>query len=53
MESMPLGIVLDAAWTELLWLKEISDEITHNVYMLTRERRDVPSLHRDIRAVFE
>jgi predicted ATPase/DNA-binding CsgD family transcriptional regulator len=52
-EGMPLGIVLAAAWTEVLSLKEIADEIQHSFDFLAAEMRDVPRRQWSIRAVFQ
>jgi predicted ATPase/DNA-binding CsgD family transcriptional regulator len=53
LEGMPLGIILAAAWIEVLSLEEIADEIALNLDFLKTERLDVPDRHRSIRAVFE
>jgi ATP/maltotriose-dependent transcriptional regulator MalT len=50
---MPLGIVLAAAWVEMLSLREIADEIVQNLDFLQTEKRDIPERQRSIRAVFE
>jgi predicted ATPase/DNA-binding CsgD family transcriptional regulator len=52
-EGMPLGIVLAAAWTEVLSLKEIANEIQGSFDFLAAEMRDVPRRQWSIRAVFE
>lgn len=52
-EGMPLAIELAAAWTEILSLGEISDELQRGLDILTTEMRDVPERHRSIRAVFD
>ncbi len=49
----PLGIVLAAAWTEVLSLEEIADEIQHSFDFLAAEMRDVPRRQWSIQAVFE
>lgn len=51
--GMPLGILLAAAWVELLSVEEIITEITQSLDFLETEMRDVPERHRSIRAVFE
>ncbi len=51
--GLPLGIVLAAAWVEMLTLTEIAEEITSNLDFLETEARNVPERHRSIRAVFE
>ena len=52
-EGMPLGIVLAAAWTEVLSLEEIADEIQDSFDFLAAEMRDMPRRQWSIRAVFE
>ncbi len=52
-EGMPLGILLAAAWVEVLSLEEIADEIQGSFDFLTAEMRDVPRRQWSIRAVFE
>jgi predicted ATPase/DNA-binding CsgD family transcriptional regulator len=52
-EGMPLGIVLAAAWMELLSPAEIADEITRSLDFLQTEMRNMPERHRSIRGVFE
>jgi predicted ATPase/DNA-binding CsgD family transcriptional regulator len=52
-QGMPLAIELAAAWTEVLSLGEISDELHKGLDILTTEMRDVPERHRSIRAVFD
>ncbi|MBC8171001.1 MAG: protein kinase [Anaerolineae bacterium] len=51
--GMPLGIVLAAAWVEMLPLAEIAEEIAKSLDFLETEMRDVPDRHRSIRAVFD
>ncbi len=51
--GMPLGIVLAAAWVEMLSLDEIADEIDQSLDFLETDLRDLPERHRSIRAVFE
>lgn len=51
--GMPLGIVLAAAWVEMLPLDEIAEEIAKSLDFLETEMRDVPDRHRSIRAVFD
>ena len=50
---MPLGILLAAAWVEMLSLEEIAHEISQSLDFLETEMRNVPARHRSIRAVFE
>lgn len=52
-EGMPLGIMLAAAWVELLSPAEIAAEISHNLDFLNTDWRDVPARQRSIRAVFD
>ena len=52
-EGMPLGIVLATAWTEVVSLEEIADEIQSSFDFLAAEMRDVPRRQWSIRAVFE
>jgi predicted ATPase/DNA-binding CsgD family transcriptional regulator len=52
-EGMPLAIELAAAWTKVLSLENISNEIQKGLDILTTEMRDVPERHRSIRAVFD
>ncbi|MCP4541032.1 MAG: AAA family ATPase [Chloroflexi bacterium] len=52
-DGMPLGIVLAAAWAEMLSLQEIADEINHSLDVLETEARNVPARHRSVRAMFD
>ena len=51
--GMPLGIVLAAAWLEMLTLKEIADEITQSIDFLETDMVDIPERQRSLRAVFD
>ncbi len=51
--GVPLGILLAAAWVEMLTPAEIADEITKSLDFLETETRDVPSRQRSLRAVFD
>ena len=51
--GMPLGILLAAAWVDLLSPKEIADEIGRSLDFLATEWHDIPDRQRNIRAVFE
>ena len=51
--GIPLGIVLAAAWTDMLSIREISEEIAKSLDFLETEMEDVPDRHRSVRAVFE
>ena len=52
-EGMPLGIVLAAAWIELLSLAEIADEMQADIDFLESEMGDLPPRQRSMRAVFD
>jgi len=52
-EGMPLGILLAAAWVEMLTPAEIADEVQHSLDFLETEVRGVPERQRSIRAVFD
>ncbi len=52
-EGMPLGIVLAAAWVEMLSPREIADEIARSFDFLETDMRNMPSRHRSVRVVFE
>lgn len=52
-QGMPLGILLAAAWVEMLTPKEIADEVTQSLDFLETEMHDIPERHRSIRAVFD
>ena len=53
LDGMPLGILLAAAWIELLSPAEITVEITRSLDFLQAEWRDVPERHLSMRAVFD
>ena len=53
LQGMPLGILLAASWVDTLSLAEIADEIAHSLDFLESDRRDLPTRHQSIRAVFE
>lgn len=52
-DGMPLGILLAAAWTDVLSVGEIAAEIANSLDFLETEMGDVPDRHRSIRAVFD
>ena len=52
-QGLPLGIVLAAAWLELLSAAEIAQEISHSLDFLETDMADVPERQRSIRAVFD
>lgn len=53
LQGMPLGILLAAAWVDVLPMDEIAVEIEKNVDFLETEMRDIPERQRSVRAVFE
>ena len=52
-QGMPLGILLAAAWVEMLTPEEIAAEIQRSLDFLETDLRDVPLRQRSIRAVFD
>jgi predicted ATPase/class 3 adenylate cyclase len=52
-DGMPLGLLLAAAWVELLTPREIADEIAQSLDFLETELRDVPKRQRSLRATFD
>jgi tetratricopeptide (TPR) repeat protein len=50
---MPLGILLAAAWVDMLTPEEIAAEIQQSLDFLETDLRDVPPRQRSIRAAFE
>jgi predicted ATPase len=52
-EGMPLGILLAAAWIEMLSPAEIAAEIGRGLGILSSDQRDLPERQRSIRAVFD
>ncbi len=52
-EGMPLGILLAAAWAEMLTPLEIAAEISRGLDFLETDLRDVPERQRSMRAVFD
>jgi len=52
-QGIPLGIILAAAWVDLLSAGEIAAEIERSLDFLETEQRGLPDRHRSIRAVFE
>ena len=52
-EGMPLGIVLAAAWVDMLSIAEIADEMQADIDFLESEMRDLPPRQRSMRAVFD
>ena len=51
--GMPLGILLAAAWVDMLSASEIASEISKNLDFLETEMQDVPQQQRSVRAVFD
>ncbi|MCP4540926.1 MAG: protein kinase [Chloroflexi bacterium] len=51
--GMPLGILLAAAWVEMLSPKEIATEIGQGIDFLETDLRDIPERQRGVRAVFD
>ena len=52
-EGMPLGILLAAAWVEILTPAEIAAEIGQGLDFLETDLHDVPERQRSMRAVFD
>ena len=52
-QGVPLGILLAAAWVDMLSLEETAEEISESLDFLETETRDMPERHRSMRAVFE
>ena len=51
--GMPLGILLAAAWVDMLPVSEIASEIAKNLDFLETEIGDVPDRQRSVRAAFD
>jgi predicted ATPase len=52
-EGIPLGILLAAAWAEMLTPAEITAEIGQSLDFLETDLRDLPERQRSLRAVFD
>jgi predicted ATPase/DNA-binding SARP family transcriptional activator len=52
-EGMPLGILLAAAWVDMLSSHEIAAEVERSLDFLATDLQDLPERQRSIRAVFE
>lgn len=52
-QGMPLGIILAAAWANLLPIEDIAAEIRKSIDFLETDFRDLPERHGSIRAVFD
>lgn len=51
-QGMPLGIILAAAWCDILVPEDIAQNIEANYDFLSLNNHDLPERHRSIRAVF-
>jgi predicted ATPase/DNA-binding SARP family transcriptional activator len=52
-EGMPLGILLAAAWVQILSPATIAAQISRSIDFLEANLRDLPERHRSMRAVFD
>jgi hypothetical protein len=52
-QGMPLGLVLAAAWLEILTTGEIAAEVEDCIYFLAVELTDLPPRQRSVAAVFD
>ena len=52
-QGMPLGIMLAAAWANMLSIADIAEEIRKSLDFLETELRDLPERQGSIRAVFD
>lgn len=52
-DGMPLGILLAAAWVDMLSIPDIAAEIAKNLDFLESTAMDMPDRHRSVRAVFQ
>lgn len=52
-DGLPLAIEIASAWSYMLSVKEIAQEINKGLDFFTTSFRDIPSRHRSLRAVFE
>jgi serine/threonine protein kinase/tetratricopeptide (TPR) repeat protein len=52
-DGMPLGIILAAAWVELLSPQEIASQIKKNLDFLETDQRGIPDRQRSMRAIFD
>jgi predicted ATPase/DNA-binding SARP family transcriptional activator len=52
-QGMPLGLILAAAWVEMLSPEEIVAEIKQSLDFLATDLHDVPARQRSMRAVFD
>ena len=51
--GIPLGILLAAAWTDILTVDEIAEELSRSIDFLETEMADLPERHKSVRAVFD
>ncbi|MGD2059334.1 MAG: adenylate/guanylate cyclase domain-containing protein [Acidimicrobiia bacterium] len=51
--GMPLGVLLAAAWVDMLSIADIAAEIAKNLDFLESSDVDVPERHRSVRAAFQ
>jgi predicted ATPase/serine/threonine protein kinase len=51
--GIPLGIVLAAAWVEMLTPQEIAEEMQHSLDFLATEYKSIPERQRSMQAVFD
>jgi non-specific serine/threonine protein kinase len=51
--GMPLGILLAAAWIEMLTPQEIAEEMQRNLDFLATEQKNIPERQRNMQAVFD
>ena len=51
--GVPLGILLAAAWADMLSVADIAAEIAKSLDFLESDLGDIPDRHRSVRAVFE
>jgi predicted ATPase/class 3 adenylate cyclase len=52
-DGMPLGIILAAAWSSLLSIREIAAEMATSLDFLETDSGDVPGRQRSVRAAFD
>ena len=53
LQGMPLGILLAAAWVEMMTPEEIAAETSQGLDFLESDSRDLPDRQRSLRSVFE
>ena len=52
-DGNPLGIVLAAAWMDMLTPADVVRELDHNLDVLAADMHDLPARHRSMRALFD